>query len=99
MNRLSRLNPALACIRSVYVLCTAPVCCAFVQSMSNAGALCLCPRGAPLRPCSVVQTPDAWLPLQRTYGAVWEVSGVPDAPLDLRASDGSGQQVVARCAL
>ncbi|KAI3436575.1 hypothetical protein D9Q98_005991 [Chlorella vulgaris] len=36
---------------------------------------------------------------QRTYGAVWEVSGVPDAPLDLRASDGSGQQVVARRAL
>lgn len=31
-------------------------------------------------------------------GAVWELSGVPEPPLDLRVSDGAGRQILARSA-
>ena len=34
--------------------------------------------------------------MQRSYGASWELANLPDPPFDLRATDDSGQQVVAR---
>jgi hypothetical protein len=36
--------------------------------------------------------------MQHTFGAAWELSSVPPAPLDLRATDATGQTVVARWA-
>lgn len=51
---------------------------------------------APLMPPHCPQSPDAWLPMQRAFGASWQLSSLPQPPLDLRATDGSGQQVVAR---
>ena len=47
---------------------------------------------------SHAQGESGWEPLQRSYGAVWERSGLPDPPLDLRITNAAGQQVVARCA-
>lgn len=44
-----------------------------------------------------VQSPDAWTPMQHSFGAAWEASNLPPPPLDLQATDSSGQQVVARC--
>jgi hypothetical protein len=34
--------------------------------------------------------------MQRAFGASWQLSNLPPPPLDLRATDGSGQVVVAR---
>ena len=36
--------------------------------------------------------------MQRTAGARWELSGLPNAPLDLRVTGDAGQAVVIRCA-
>lgn len=35
--------------------------------------------------------------MRNAFGGVWEVSGIPAPPLDLRLSSGS-QQIIARCA-
>ncbi|KAI7843972.1 hypothetical protein COHA_002510 [Chlorella ohadii] len=49
--------------------------------------------GVSLAPSS---SPDAWTPMQHSFGAAWEASNLPPPPLDLQATDSSGQQVVAR---
>lgn len=45
----------------------------------------------------LLQSPDAWRPMQRSFGATWELSALPPPPLDLRATDATGQTIVARC--
>ncbi|KAL4440660.1 hypothetical protein ABPG77_000369 [Micractinium sp. CCAP 211/92] len=42
------------------------------------------------------QSPEAWRPMQRSFGATWELSSLPPPPLDLKATDATGQTVVAR---
>ena len=42
------------------------------------------------------QAKENWLPMKHSFGATWELSSLPAAPLDLQATDGSGQVVVAR---
>ncbi|GAB4820958.1 hypothetical protein N2152v2_008004 [Parachlorella kessleri] len=44
------------------------------------------------------QADSSWKPMQRTYGAAWEASGLPPAPLDLRITS-AGQQLVAKSAI
>ncbi|PSC68366.1 Nucleolar and coiled-body phospho 1 [Micractinium conductrix] len=42
---------------------------------------------------------STWRRMHNEYGASWEVSGVPAPPLDLRVTDGTGRQLLARGAI
>ena len=42
-----------------------------------------------------VQSQSQWQPMQNTYGAVFEASTLPSAPLDVRITNANSQQVVA----
>ena len=59
----------------------------------------------PLRPASCLQegrldiVASAWRRMHNQQGASWELSGVPEPPLDLRVTDGAARQVLIRCAV
>ena len=45
----------------------------------------------------VTSSNSSWLPLANTYGANWQLSGLPPPPWDLRITGGSrGEQLIAR---
>ncbi len=59
-----------------------------LQSVGGSGAL----RGVALRPSGTT----AWQPLQNSYGAKWQISGLAQIPMDIQVVGDNGQTLVAK---